>query len=103
VTVRVGIVTGAARGIGAAIAERLAADGLAVCVADLDGAAAERQTERIATQGGVALACQMDVTLPVERRRSPGFSHGDSRAPLGRRNPLQAEHLCYIVVVHFHN
>jgi NAD(P)-dependent dehydrogenase (short-subunit alcohol dehydrogenase family) len=67
-TERVGIVTGAARGIGAAIAERLAADGLAVCVADLDGAAAERQAERIAAQGGVALACQMDVTQPPSTR-----------------------------------
>jgi NAD(P)-dependent dehydrogenase (short-subunit alcohol dehydrogenase family) len=68
VTDRVGIVTGAARGIGAAIAERLAADGLSVCVADLDGAAAERQAERIVAQGGVALACQMDVTLPASAR-----------------------------------
>ena len=67
-TERVGIVTGAARGIGAAIAERLAADGLAVCVADLDGAAAERQAERIAAQGGVAFACQMDVPQPPSTR-----------------------------------
>jgi NAD(P)-dependent dehydrogenase (short-subunit alcohol dehydrogenase family) len=67
-TERVGIVTGAARGIGAAIAERLVADGLAVCVAALDGAAAERQAERIAAQGGVALACQMDVTQPSSTR-----------------------------------
>jgi len=68
---RVGIVTGAARGIGAAIAERLAADGLFVCVADLDKAAAERQAERIGSHGDVALACQMDVTRTCAPTRRP--------------------------------
>jgi 3-oxoacyl-[acyl-carrier protein] reductase len=68
VSERVGIVTGAARGIGAAIAERLAAEGLSICVADLDGGAAERHVDRIASQGGAALACQMDVTQPASVR-----------------------------------
>jgi len=58
--VRVGIVTGAGRGIGAAIATRLAADGLAVVVADIDLAAAERHAASLAR----AVACEVDVSRP---------------------------------------
>ena len=38
---RVALITGGARGIGAATAERLAEDGAAIAIADLDGAGAE--------------------------------------------------------------
>jgi 2-dehydro-3-deoxy-L-rhamnonate dehydrogenase (NAD+) len=65
VSARVAIVTGAARGIGAAIAARLHADGLRVCIADLDGAAAET---RSAALGERAFASQMDVTDPASAR-----------------------------------
>jgi 3-oxoacyl-[acyl-carrier protein] reductase len=49
---RVAIVTGAARGIGAAIARRLASEGLAVAVLDLDGEAAEAIAADIADDTG---------------------------------------------------
>jgi 3-oxoacyl-[acyl-carrier protein] reductase len=55
-------VTGAARGIGASVAERLATDGFAVAVLDLDEAAAKPQVERIQAAGGRALAVGADVS-----------------------------------------
>jgi 3-oxoacyl-[acyl-carrier protein] reductase len=69
----VAIVTGAARGIGAATAVRLAADGLAVAVLDLDEAACKDTVEQITAAGGRALAVGADVsksdqvTAAVER------------------------------------
>ena len=54
--------TGAARGIGAAIARRLATDGMAVAVVDLDEKQAAGTAQAIIADGGRAIAVGADVT-----------------------------------------
>jgi 3-oxoacyl-[acyl-carrier protein] reductase len=58
----VAIVTGAARGIGAATAERLAREGRAVAVLDLKEPDAQEVVDRITADGGTALAVGCDVS-----------------------------------------
>ncbi|KUJ66895.1 3-oxoacyl-ACP reductase [Streptomyces albus subsp. albus] len=60
-TQRVAIVTGAARGIGAGIAKRLARDGMVVAVVDLDEADCAETVAAITGDGGTAAAFAADV------------------------------------------
>jgi 3-oxoacyl-[acyl-carrier protein] reductase len=57
------LVTGAARGIGLAIASRLAADGARVAVLDIDAKAADAAAKKV---GGGAIALAADVTKASE-------------------------------------
>ena len=59
---RVALITGAARGIGAVIAERFAKEGAAVIIADIVLDAANETADRIKSSGGKAEAAKLNVT-----------------------------------------
>jgi 3-oxoacyl-[acyl-carrier protein] reductase len=63
---RVAVVTGAARGIGEAVALKLAADGMAVAVVDLDEGACANTVTAIHDAGGTAAAVGADVSDPAQ-------------------------------------
>jgi len=60
------LITGAARGIGRAIAERFAAEGADIAIVDRDGDAAHSTARDIERSGHVAIAIRADVSVRTE-------------------------------------
>jgi NAD(P)-dependent dehydrogenase (short-subunit alcohol dehydrogenase family) len=76
------VVTGAATGIGRAIAERLAAEGAMTICADIDREGVKEAVREISGAGGRAEAYECDVSKPddVERVMAAAESHGGPHA-----------------------
>jgi len=63
---RVAVVTGAASGIGYALAERFADEGMRVVLADVEEKALAMASEKLAARGAAALAVRTDVANPAD-------------------------------------
>jgi NAD(P)-dependent dehydrogenase (short-subunit alcohol dehydrogenase family) len=81
---RVALVTGAARGMGAAIARRLAADGFAVILADRRRQAIDALAAEIESAGGRAAALAVDLADADQIERL----EAEARARFGRLDVL---------------
>jgi NAD(P)-dependent dehydrogenase (short-subunit alcohol dehydrogenase family) len=81
-TEKIAVVTGAASGIGRAVAERLAAAGALTLCADIDGEGVERVAEDIGAAGGKAEAHRCDVSSAkdVEQLIAAAEAHGGPHA-----------------------
>jgi len=63
---KVAIVTGAARGIGKAVATHLASEGATVVIADINAKAAGETAAELEAAGRTAMGCPLDVTNPAQ-------------------------------------
>ena len=66
---RVAVVTGAASGIGLALAERFAAEGMKVVMADIETGALATASEALRRNGAAVLATHVDVSRPADVER----------------------------------
>lgn len=71
---RVALVTGAAAGIGKAVAEDLAARGASVVIADIDLDGAEKVAQSIEAGGGRAAAFRMDSASKEDNKAAVDFA-----------------------------
>ncbi|HJQ48577.1 MAG TPA: 3-oxoacyl-ACP reductase FabG [Amycolatopsis sp.] len=78
---RVAIVTGAGRGIGAAVARKLAGDGFAVGLLDLDEAAVSQGAKAIVAAGGQAIGVALDVSDTEQVEAAVSRVAGELGAP----------------------
>ena len=90
---KIALITGGSRGIGAAIAKRLAADGAKVAITYSKGAdAAASVVKEIERDGGKAIAIQADAT-DAERRQGRGRK--DRRDIRPTRRPRKQRRHCH--------
>ena len=80
-TERIAIVTGSARGIGAATARKLAADGLAVAALDLDASTCAGTVDAITAAGGRVMALGADVSQADQVEAAVGKVAADLGPP----------------------
>ena len=66
---RVAVVTGAASGIGLALTELFAAEGMKVVMADIEAGALATASERLRRQGAAVLSIRVDVSQPGDVER----------------------------------
>ena len=69
---RVAIITGAGRGIGLGIAKRMAAEGYAVALWDIDPARVEEEAKALAASGVLAIPATVDVADSGQVREAGG-------------------------------
>ena len=93
---KVAIITGAGSGIGRAIADRFAAEGAQVVVAELDPVKGQRVVEQIRARGHHAHFCECDVTNEDQEQAMVDFTVRE----LGGFDSLVNNAICGIDKVH---